>query len=203
MLTKLDRSVGAVITALNESNMIENSIIIFSTDNGGAPQGFNLNAASNWPLRGAKYKLWEGGVRGVGLIWSPLLKQQQRVSHQMIHITDWLPTLYRAAGGDISALPDDIDGLDLWETLSENTPSKREEALINIDPIWEMASLVVGDYKVVQGTNFEGDWDGWYGPAGDRDPNNYETDKVSNSNTGVVMKNLGYLPTSDKKIRFV
>ena len=42
--------------------------------------------------------MWEGGVRGAGLIWSPRIKGPGRVSEEMFHITDWLPTLYRAAG---------------------------------------------------------------------------------------------------------
>lgn len=60
MLSKLDESVGLVVEALRKKQMLENSIIVFSTDNGGPPSGFNLNAASNWPLRGAKNTLWEG-----------------------------------------------------------------------------------------------------------------------------------------------
>lgn len=100
VLTKLDRSVGAVVKALRNAGLLENSIIVFSTDNGGPADGFNINAASNWPLRGVKNTLWEGGVRGAGLIWSPLLKESQRVSSQLMHIVDWLPTLYSAAGGN-------------------------------------------------------------------------------------------------------
>jgi arylsulfatase B len=101
MLSILDDSVGAIVEALSQQNMLKNSIIIFSTDNGGPAEGFNLNAASNWPLRGVKNTLWEGGVRGTGFIWSPLIKSRERVSEQMMHITDWLPTLYEAAGGNI------------------------------------------------------------------------------------------------------
>lgn len=97
MLTKLDESVGMVVEALAKAKMLENSIIVFSTDNGGPAAGFNLNAASNWPLRGVKNTLWEGGVRGAGLIWSPLIKQPMRVSNQMIHISDWFPTLLAIA----------------------------------------------------------------------------------------------------------
>lgn len=66
MLSELDSSVGQVVDALKNAGMLEDSIIIFSTDNGGPADGFNLNAASNWPLRGVKNTLWEGGVRGAG-----------------------------------------------------------------------------------------------------------------------------------------
>lgn len=54
MLSKMDDSIGIVVDALRQKKMLENSIIIFSTDNGGPAEGFNLNAASNWPLRGVK-----------------------------------------------------------------------------------------------------------------------------------------------------
>lgn len=60
MLSKLDDSVGAVVAALGRRNMLENSIIVFTTDNGGPAAGFNLNAASNFPLKGVKNTLWEG-----------------------------------------------------------------------------------------------------------------------------------------------
>ena len=52
MLYKLDESVGKVVKALTDNKMIEDSIIIFTTDNGGPASGFNQNAASNWPLKG-------------------------------------------------------------------------------------------------------------------------------------------------------
>lgn len=57
MMTHLDSSVGAIVKSLGEKDMLKNSIIIFSTDNGGPAEGFNLNAASNWPLRGVKNTL--------------------------------------------------------------------------------------------------------------------------------------------------
>lgn len=90
-----------MVKALKNKNMLENSIIIFTTDNGGPAAGFNLNAASNYPLRGVKNTLWEGGVRGAGLIWSPLIKKPFRVSNQTMHVSDWLPTLLDAVGGDL------------------------------------------------------------------------------------------------------
>jgi arylsulfatase A-like enzyme len=52
MVDKLDESVGFVVEALGKAGMLENSIIVFTSDNGGSPEGFGLNYGSNWPLRG-------------------------------------------------------------------------------------------------------------------------------------------------------
>nr|CAD7423308.1 unnamed protein product [Timema monikensis] len=98
MVSKLDDSVGRVTEALQRKGMLGDSIIVFMSDNGASTIGDFPNWGSNYPLRGLKDTLWEGGVRVPGFIWSPLLQQTPRVSNQMMHITDWLPTLYTAAG---------------------------------------------------------------------------------------------------------
>lgn len=165
MVSALDDSVKTILDALKSKNMLKNSIIVFSTDNGGAAAGFNDNAASNWPLRGVKCSLWEGGVRGISFIWSPLLRNKGRTSMDLMHITDWLPTLYYAAGGNVSNL-NELDGINMWDTLSHGKTCPRTEVLLNIDPISKVSALRVGSYKVIQGTLFNGIWDGWYGPSG-------------------------------------
>lgn len=68
MLSKLDQSVGEVVEALRKKNMLRDSIIVFSSDNGGPAAGFNLNAASNWPLRGVKNTLWEGNFDSIEIL---------------------------------------------------------------------------------------------------------------------------------------
>lgn len=99
MASALDKSVGAVVSALDDSDMLRNSIIVFSADNGGAVEGIDDSTGSNWPLRGSKYNLWEGGIRGTAFIWSPLLPYSKGyISEDLMHISDWLPTLYTAAG---------------------------------------------------------------------------------------------------------
>nr|CAD7590329.1 unnamed protein product [Timema genevievae] len=102
MLARLDESVGKIVEAMAERGMLDNSILVFLSDNGAQTFGLHTNEGSNWPLRGSvcpqlKFTLFEGGVRGTCAIWSPLIQQTGRVSSDLIHISDWLPTLYSAA----------------------------------------------------------------------------------------------------------
>lgn len=99
MVDALDEGVGRVLEALSDAGMLSNVIFVFSSDNGGVPWGNYASRGFNWPLRGAKTTLWEGGVRAAAFVWSPLLKKTRRVSQQLMHVTDWVPTLYSAAGG--------------------------------------------------------------------------------------------------------
>lgn len=150
MVSELDTSVGKIVQALKDAEMLSNSIIIFTTDNGGPANGLNLNAASNWPLRGVKNTLWEGGVRGTGVLWSSKLPKT-RISNQMMHVCDWLPTLYAAAGGDLNNLRENLDGFNIWDSFLNDLPSPRTEILHNIDDIFGNAALTVGDWKLVKG----------------------------------------------------
>lgn len=94
----LDQSVGQIFETLGAANMLDNTIFVYTSDNGGAPFGFHGSRGFNWPLRGAKTTLWEGGVRAGAFIWSPLLKQPQRIANQLMHVVDWMVTLFGAVG---------------------------------------------------------------------------------------------------------
>ena len=59
-----------VVDALKSAGLYDNSIIVFSTDNGGASD------SSNYPLKGRKEQVYEGGVRGVGFVHSPLIQNK-------------------------------------------------------------------------------------------------------------------------------
>ncbi|KAK7093086.1 hypothetical protein V1264_008737 [Littorina saxatilis] len=170
MVSALDDGVGAVYAALQKNNMADNSVIVFTTDNGGPANGFDFNAANNFPLRGLKATLWEGGVRGVGFLHSPLLQKAGYVSQQMLHVCDWLPTLYEAAGGNPKKLKN-LDGVSAWQMLSTNGAAIRTEMLHNIDPLNEIAGLRVGDFKLVSGDigNGYNDWYPRWQLSGDED----------------------------------
>ena len=83
----------------------------FLTDNGGE----DLTGGNNYPLRGWKGSLWEGGIRGVGFVNSPLLEKKRTTTNELMHVTDWFPTLMHLAGADTTGL--DLDGVNQWPTI--------------------------------------------------------------------------------------
>ena len=112
--------------------------------------------ARNFPFRGAKTQIWDGGTRVAGFVHSPLLPKavQGTVSHELFHVTDWAPTILALTkAGKGSHQP--FDGYDIWPSLSQASPSPRTEVLYNVNPIascqagWPKAGLRVGPYKVL------------------------------------------------------
>ncbi|XP_054933355.1 arylsulfatase B-like [Dermacentor andersoni] len=148
MVDAMDLSVGEVFQALSEAGVLDNTVIVFSSDNGGAPFGMHSSRSFNWPLRGTKGTLWEGGTRAAAFLWSSLLARRQRVSNLLMHITDWLPTLYSLAGGNVANLPQ-LDGQNMWQHLSNGWRSPRAEVLYNTEPSLSAAAIRNSKYKLV------------------------------------------------------
>ena len=80
-------------------------------DNGGRKE-----AGSNWPLRGRKKTLWEGGIRGVGFIHGNSITYKSWTCTGLMDISDWYPTLVNLAGGQVNESMG-LDGYDMWNTL--------------------------------------------------------------------------------------
>ncbi|XP_077994473.1 arylsulfatase B-like [Glandiceps talaboti] len=149
MVTMLDDTVGRLVQALKERGMWEDTLLIYLNDNGG-PFGFG----ANWPFRGAINTPFEGGVRTPGFIHGSMVEKTRYRNNELIHITDFFPTLINLAGGNIDPGLQ-LDGMDVWETLSKGKPSPRKGMIIHYDnhPVSPGLAVRNGDYKLI---------DGWY-----------------------------------------
>lgn len=87
-----------------------------------------------------------------------------------------------------------LDGIDMWSALRDDTESPRTEILHNIDDIYGNAALTVHEWKVLKGTNYNGDWDSWYGPAGDRTFETYNVTKLMDCPAAIEIRRLGRMP---------
>ncbi|GAU92446.1 hypothetical protein RvY_04524 [Ramazzottius varieornatus] len=174
----LDESFKRITDAVVNKGIANNTIIVFYTDNG-APLPPNSafvrgsNHGVNWPLRLGKGSLFEGGIRTNAFIWSPLLKKRGRVTNQLWHSSDWLPTLYEAAGGDLNDLtPHKLDGMSQWKSIQSGLNyGPRKELPNNIDSLGHQYAMLYEDqygglYKVIGGNVMDNSYLGWWAPEG-------------------------------------
>ena len=156
----LDQEVGRVLDYLEKTGLKENTIVVFVSDNGGSTPIY----ANNFPLRGSKYLLYEGGIRVPMIISWPKKYSENRINDNVISCMDILPTLCRAIriqssdnidGKDISSL---LTGIDetiqhdtlVWDTRHEIAVRagkwKWHLAKSNGHASYEMVELEVGEF---------------------------------------------------------
>jgi uncharacterized sulfatase len=142
MIRALDRSVGRIMAALEEQGLAENTLVMFSSDNGGA--GYVGLPEINAPYRGWKMTNFEGGLRVPMLVkWPARIAAGTRIDNPVAHI-DMMPTMAAAAG---AKLPESlaIDGVNLLPLASgDGTQSWSRKTLF-----WQS-----GYYRAVR----HGDW---------------------------------------------
>lgn len=127
-------------------------------------------------------------MRTAASIWSPLLRQRQRVSNQLIHISDWLPTFAKIAGVPLQSK---VDGKNVWAALSHDLPSPRRKVLCHYDQDVPYKAFISGDYKYVSGSTYDGLYDSWISSYNDTEENlsfkeNY-AQEIRNSDAGRVL----------------
>ena len=128
--------------AISSNNFrYENSVIVFISDNGARFIQTAEGADNpNYPLKGFKNTIYEGGARVPGFVHSPLLEQPRRRHQGLFHMVDFLPTLVNLAGG---VVPPSVDGEDQWSSLSKDQPSPRSVVVYNIDDVF-VPTLLAG-----------------------------------------------------------
>jgi len=164
MITSLDDQVGRIVAALEKRGLRENTLIIFSSDNGGprsavvasgahsreerAAGGVKQGSlpASNGVLRGGKGSLYEGGVRTPTIFnWPAKLKPY--VVNEPLHMVDIMPTALALAGAKAS--PDKpLDGKNIWATVAEGKPSPHDDILVNVEAF--RGAIIKGKWKLVK-----------------------------------------------------
>ncbi|EGD79168.1 hypothetical protein PTSG_09899 [Salpingoeca rosetta] len=158
MSSVMDDAIGKITTALWETTMWEDTLVVYISDNGGA-SGINANNGNNYPLRGGKHTDFEGGVRTAALVSGGFLPDDQRGSTRdgYMHACDWYTTLAKLAGAspadDVEGLPG-VDGMDMWPMIANNEKSPRHEVPLASSLSGENVGdggLIVGDYKIVVG----------------------------------------------------
>jgi arylsulfatase A-like enzyme len=152
MITRLDRYVGNLLTLLDELGLSDNTIVVFSSDNGTTHADAEVDHqffASVGELRGLKGSLYEGGVRVPTIVRWPGKVAADSVSDRVSGFEDWLPTLLAASGAS-AAVPANIDGISLLPTLLGNEQPPRPYLYREFSGYGGQQSIRVGDWKAVR-----------------------------------------------------
>jgi len=128
MVTLLDRYVGRVMEKLREREIAENTLVIFTSDNGPHLEGGHDPEFfdSNGPLRGFKRDLYEGGIRVPTIAWWPGTVAEGSASNHISGFQDMLPTFAELAG---TTSPTNIDGISMVPALTGKGKQEEHEYL--------------------------------------------------------------------------
>ncbi|QDU90801.1 Arylsulfatase precursor [Pirellulimonas nuda] len=150
MIAALDRSTGRLLEYLESSALRENTLVVFTNDNGGSP----ATNADNAPLNGHKGTIYEGGNRVPFVFsWPGRLPEGVEYDRPIISL-DLYPTFVQLAGTDPSTLERPLDGVDLMPYIGGQKKGAPHEALF-----WKMqdAAVRVGDWKLIRWDSRGGD----------------------------------------------
>jgi arylsulfatase A-like enzyme len=128
MLESVDQSIGRVVKKLEDTGLADNTLVIFTSDNGGlaVKEGPNTPATSNAPLRGAKGQLFEGGIRVPLIAYWPGRIPGGRVSEVPVSSLDDFPTFLNLAGVKPPEGGAADGGVDLMPLFTGGPPPKRD-----------------------------------------------------------------------------
>ena len=154
MIESVDKSVGIISEKLNELGLSENTIVIFTSDNGG-----HGRITSNWPLRGNKGNFYEGGIRVPLIVKWPDHMKAGTVNNSLFMGTDFYPTLLGLTGLPLKP-KQHLDGVDLSSSLLNGEEVDREEPLIwhfpnyigagHPNPATPVSVIRDGDWKLIE-----------------------------------------------------
>lgn len=150
MVTRLDRNVQQIIDLLKKKGIYDNTIIIFTSDNGVHKEGghdpdyFN----SNGGFRGVKRDLYEGGIRTPFIVQWPDHIKPQSTSNHVSAFWDFLPTMCELTGAE---LPEKIDGISYLPALLQKDGQKKHDSLyFEFHEGGGKQAVIKGDWKLIR-----------------------------------------------------
>lgn len=117
ILKNLDSFTDHIVKALKSAKLWDNTVLIFSSDNGAYPN----YGGNNYPLRGTKHSVWEGGVRVRTFLTGRDIERGEYGG--LFHSVDWTPTILAMADGNAAKKLSGLDGINQWEALKQNEDS--------------------------------------------------------------------------------
>lgn len=143
VLTRMDRHIGRLLTALDDLNLTGNTIVIFTSDNGPESSAMphtakygSVTAVAAGPFRGIKRSLYEGGIREPFIVrWPGRVPENVVDNESIIGAVDLFPTFCALSNSDI---PEGIDGEDVSEVFNGNSYTRRQPLT------WEIRFPVYG-----------------------------------------------------------
>jgi arylsulfatase A-like enzyme len=158
MISHVDETVGHVVDALKEKRMYDNTIIIFSSDNGAPIAKTDAPFNGNKPFRGHKGLLYEGGIRVPAFVSGGYLPSSARGLSLggIMSLTDWFATLAHVTGMEVPQTgPFASDSIDNWRYITgQQKNSARNEIIMHHAPIDSVVSFLRrGNYKMLMDEN--------------------------------------------------
>jgi arylsulfatase A-like enzyme len=153
MVSAMDHQVGEVLKALKARGILQDTLIVFHSDNGGTRDKMYVGEgavggdlpASNGALREGKGSLYEGGVRVDAILnWAGKLKPADVKGP--FHVVDMLPTLAALAGATPTPAGP-LDGVDIWPSIARGVATPRTDLVLNVE--MTSGSVREGDWKLV------------------------------------------------------
>ena len=122
LVDSMDESIGHVVEALENKGVLDNTLIVFCSDNGGIVE------ADNRPFRSGKGDSFEGAIRVPGIAFWPGKIKAGSTSSELVYMADWYATFAELAGMDVEA---DKDGISAWDVLNGKRGERRGIPIIS------------------------------------------------------------------------
>lgn len=152
LLEGMDKSLGDLIDYLKQQNILNNTIIIFMSDNGGlslVPPRGGSPFTHNLPLKAGKGSVYEGGIREPMMVYWPSVTKANRTSSQYVIIEDFFPTILQMAGIANYKTVQTIDGKSMVPFLRNNMLQDTNRAIIwHFPNNWEEGARKAKQYKI-------------------------------------------------------